>query len=686
MPLLRIVRLLAFSLVTISCAFLFVTSTKADYTFFDGFISDNISSEWSSVPGHPVPAISDGSLLFNVETNSRRFPYLYKIGSDIPIKELSFKFSYALDGGDYGSGIVITENARVDEGIPPNDVGDYIAAIYVLPNKKFYIFSPLCPITPECGISFSNRNAVFELDPDTLYEIKFKFSKEKLKIYVNNVLESSLSMSDYRADDIFIGNPEVTDTPKTWQDFRIDDVFIWYQTYDDAFPYYSQKDNRWKNVVYDNAKSWAGDNRDTIERWGCAITSVAMMLDKYDIKMPNGDVTNPEKINTWLKSQPDGYVGDGLLNWLAISRLVKQARLAGQASTDLEFIKSYGSPSDELSAGLYPIINEGGHFVTLFDQDADNWILNDPNDENRNIKAKTEPIVSVNTYKPSSTDLSYILLVYDQNTKLDVSYGGSIVGSSFVEYINDDVGSNQSPTSNLFYYAEPDDGAYRISVDTANDDSISIYTYDELGNVDVVEQQVPSGKSSWELMYIDNGTDPVIRRLDNDPPVYIGTNKFDGWYNAPQTAVFNFEDANLPSDFVMPSCVIKTEGKGQFCKISTNVCDSENNCKNYDLESNRANIDLTPPKTPKYVMALGFKPYSLVSWSNSKEAERYLIEWGVDKNNLQHKTSSKNNWEWINTPKNSSFYYRVTAVDKAGNLSKPTPIYRVVVKSVIIRW
>lgn len=636
---------------------------------FDDLISldhYNVSSNSGTVE------INSGKLILSALGNSQHFPYVTlknQYLSDV-VTKVSIDFRYQ-SVGIFGAGVVIDDNY-------PNNGTEYDVG----KNSIAWTWNWGSPPKLRVG---RYPFLYTEIPGQNLtHNLTVRGTPGQYEILLDGAYQGTTN-STKSISSVWFGNPEIVETNSPWPTIEISRIEIESHN-QEKFPYFSQKDPAWKDLPYDNASVWAGESASSIERWGCAITSVAMMLDKYDIKMPNGDVTNPEKINTWLKSQPDGYVGNGLLNWLAISRLVKQARLAGQASTDLEFIKSYGSPSDELSSGLYPIINEGGHFVTLFDQDADNWILNDPNDKNRNTKAKTEPIVSVNTYKPSNTDLSYILLVYDQNIKLDVSYGGSIVGSSFVEYINDDVGSNQSPTSNLFYYAEPDDGAYRISVDTANDDSISIYTYDELGNVDVVEQQVPSGKSSWELMYIDNGTDPVIRRLDNDPPVYIGTNKFDGWYNAPQTAVFNFEDANLPSDFVIPSCVIKTEGKGQFCKISTNVCDSENNCKNYDLESNRANIDLTPPKTPKYVMALGFKPYSLVSWSNSKEAERYLIEWGVDKNNLQHKTSSKNNWEWINTPKNSSFYYRVTAMDKAGNLSKPTPIYRVVVKSVIIRW
>jgi len=40
-------------------------------------------------------------------------------------------------------------------------------------------------------------------------------------------------------------------------------------------------------------------------------------------KMLDGGVANPSSINTWLLSQPDGYIDSGMVNWLAITRLTK---------------------------------------------------------------------------------------------------------------------------------------------------------------------------------------------------------------------------------------------------------------------------------------------------------------------------------------------------------------------------
>jgi hypothetical protein len=51
------------------------------------------------------------------------------------------------------------------------------------------------------------------------------------------------------------------------------------------------------------------------------------MVFKYNgvKKLPNGKELNPDTLNNWLITQKDGYIGNGMVNWLALSRLSKQA-------------------------------------------------------------------------------------------------------------------------------------------------------------------------------------------------------------------------------------------------------------------------------------------------------------------------------------------------------------------------
>src|SRR5688572_30899130 len=40
--------------------------------------------------------------------------------------------------------------------------------------------------------------------------------------------------------------------------------------------------------------------------------------------LPNNAELSPASLNDWLNAQPDGYLGEGAINWLAVSRLTQQ--------------------------------------------------------------------------------------------------------------------------------------------------------------------------------------------------------------------------------------------------------------------------------------------------------------------------------------------------------------------------
>lgn len=520
-----------------------------------------------------------------------------------------------------------------------------------------------------------------------LHNLKISGSPGMYEIYLDDIFQGTTNSSK-QIDSLWFGNPDIVSTTSSWPVIEIDRIQINNAVAVPSFPYLSQRDPAWKDLPYDNASVWAGDQANTIERWGCAITSVAMVLREYGVKMPNGDEANPDKINGWLLSQPDGYIGNGLLNWLAISRMTRESRESGHADKDLEFTKSFASPSDELTAGLFPIIDEGGHFVTLFDQSEDSYLLNDPNNATRSSKLKSELIRSVNTYYPSNTDLSYIMIVTDPLIDINATYSGSAVGTKYDEEISDDVGSGGTGPGRILYIPKPSAGDYTLTVSNTKSDEgpIKIYSYDTNGNVDVTTQPVTPGSSNWVVSYNPDGTDPTISELDTTPPSYTGTNSFTGWYNQPQIATFSFADPNMPSDFVSPTCTISREGKNRTCSVNVLVCDKYNNCASHNLTSNPANIDLRPPGRVKHVWGIGVRPFSLISWTPSRDATKYIVNWGTDKSSLTNQIETRDNWLWLPTPKVRHIYVKVTAADRAGNLSKASQVEKINVTPYYWRW
>lgn len=663
---------LLLKLVCILLVGIFYPSTV--FAFVDEFDSQSSLDNYIVSTNSGAVEINSGKMILSAPNSSKQYPYVllkshYFSGE---INTISIDFRY-LSLGLFGAGIVIDDN-------------------YPINGSNYNVGSNSIAWTWNWGSPPKLRVGRFPFTYSDIpgqnlsHNLKITGVPGQYEIYLDDVYQG-LTNSTKQLASLWFGNPDLVDTTSSWPVIEIERIEISSPS-QPPLPYFSQKDPAWKDLPYDSASVWAGGETASIERWGCAITSVAMVLKEYGIKMPNGEEANPDKLNTWLSAQPDGYIGNGLLNWLAISRLARDARENGQAETDLEFVKSYGSPSDELTSGLYPIIDEGGHFVTLYDQNVDSYLLNDPNDATRSSRPKSEWIKSVNTYTPSDTDLSYILLVIEEGASLVAKYLDNNVGETYLEEISDDVGDHGSGKYNVVYIAKPSSGDYKLNINNAGPTSslLKIYSYDTNGKVDMLEQSVSTGSSDWMFSYHSDGTDPQIVELDTTAPTYIGTNSFSGWYNTPQTAVFNFVDPNLPSDYVSPTCQIGTEGKNKTCSVSPTVCDKYNNCETFNLTSNPANIDLTPPSPIKHVWGMGMRPFSIVGWSPSRGAVKYIVEWGVDKNSLTNRVYSRDSWAWLPTPKVKQIYIRVVAEDRAGNLSTPSKLEKLNVHPHYWRW
>lgn len=270
-------------------------------------------------------------------------------------------------------------------------------------------------------------------------------------------------------------------------------------------PLLKQTSNPWQSNEYDSATLWNPGNP-TINAWGCALTSAAMVFQYHGItKLPDNSSLDPGTLNTWLKSQPDGYVRNGLVNWLALSRLSKVAKPNNpDFSYDaLEYRRINGEDkpklTEDLQNGIPGILEEPGHFIVGKGISGASFLINDPFYTRTDLSEYSNTFLSLGRYVPSNTDLSYIMLVVNQGVDVSVSSpSGSIVGESFTgQPLVDD----QNPAEDsgdplkIIYLPKPENGVYEINISAGSEMAyvLEAYMYDQNGNVKKINFEGTAG-------------------------------------------------------------------------------------------------------------------------------------------------------------------------------------------------
>lgn len=260
-------------------------------------------------------------------------------------------------------------------------------------------------------------------------------------------------------------------------------------------PYFSQKDLRWAGVEYDAAKQWGGSTW-SIKDWGCAVTAATMVLRYHNIStLPDGTELTPGSLNSWLKTQIDGYLQGGYLNWLALTRLARQFHQSHPTIPSLEYRRSsYTAESARTAFDEYrpPIFNLQGHFVTGTGINAAGNLLfiHDPFYQER-TSLNPNAVLSMRELIPSFTDLSYLLITTDENSLVRVLSGDTVLGSTMLEpAITNDQGEKQ-PGLSLLELPKPDDGSYSIEIsrNTPGQYTLNIYAYGTTGDVELLRVQ-----------------------------------------------------------------------------------------------------------------------------------------------------------------------------------------------------
>jgi hypothetical protein len=291
--------------------------------------------------------------------------------------------------------------------------------------------------------------------------------------------------------------PSPTNTPIPLPSFDVPDM--------------KQYDPSWKNSIYDTAYLWSGNP--TIERWGCALTSASMILNYYN--HPN----TPATLNNWLVRQNDGYLSNGLINWLAVSRYSNIG--SNSSSPALEYQRQAGQNSNlvnELVSGRPAILNVPGHFVVAKSQLDNSFGINDPAYSDRQTLASyNNSFSSLISYKPTHTDLSYILITYPANVTLNVydPNGNLITGFNYLtESIQDPLDPTKfSPDPlGVFEYPTPQKGEYKVEVLGDGTYQLSTYIYDITGNVSVNRQKGKLENGDMDLIKVNVRERPFFER------------------------------------------------------------------------------------------------------------------------------------------------------------------------------
>lgn len=264
-----------------------------------------------------------------------------------------------------------------------------------------------------------------------------------------------------------------------------------------------QTDDPWGSQIYDSAKSWnPADPR--IYSWGCALTSAVMVLRYHGlIDMPDGTELNPETVNAWLLKQPDGYIREGWVNWLALSRLSKLAAHINRITKfdALEYKREAGDMAAETlkedlqgyndTTGIHfpDVLEEPGHFIVAKGFNNDTFDINDPYYSRNTLnEGYANTFLSVGRFVPSHTDLSYVMLVSDPGVDLTVLDGsGNKVGDQFMQQplVNPTDPNQHNSALKMFYIAQPKDGNFKILSDSGDNRSYKItgYLYQADGEV-----------------------------------------------------------------------------------------------------------------------------------------------------------------------------------------------------------
>lgn len=593
----RVVSKLLLAVSVFSFSFLFALNSKvlAGSLFSDNFNTYDLDSNKWIVLNETDTQILTGEYLNvrNIDAKSSAF-----IENSLPFNinnDINFKIRFKFNSLSFGSGIALNDTPvplRIVNGDP--NIDDWTIFVWPTSPSTFKVFSVACP---EVGSCLPTDNPLFTVSGSPAvdwHDLVIVYSNGKYGIKLDDS-EYKYTVATTRSPKyVWIGNPMIT------QGTTFTNLFVDYiDVFDSAssFPYYSQTDARWGGLPYDRASTWA-DGDATIGRWGCALTSVSMVLKNYGVKDLSGVEATPDILNTWLTGEPDGYIAGGLLNWLAVTRYAHESYVAGKATSELEYTRGSGIPPT-----LPSIVNEGGHFVVAHASESAQLAINDPNDVTRTSKSLTDSYFTYHVFSPSFTDLSYFLLTAKMEWAVNLTdeLGNNVPIDWQTEQLN---GTDGTAGASILIglVPKPASGVYHLRIDAPTDESGELYLYDQTGAVEKELLTVATGRNDWEINFDKTSLpDTATTTLDlSPPPIPTLLSPADGTTRDTAGMVMDWSDVVDPSTPVTYKYRSSWSG-GSYGPVSTGTnsyiaasgspehtylwsvqaCDSANNCSEW---------------------------------------------------------------------------------------------------------
>lgn len=290
-------------------------------------------------------------------------------------------------------------------------------------------------------------------------------------------------------------------------------------------PLIKQTDLQWKDVSYDHASVQNLNCGKTIADCGCALTSLAMILNFHGVtKSPEGKPTNPATLNEYFNKNTQcvssGCVSQGYafgnVIWNAADRYSAEAFKKFGTQKIVSFNDAPSTlwdnklVADDIKNNQPVIarVQKNEHWAVITGTDQDTFVINDPrNDVNRlNQKPYLNTAYNIRRFKKTSSDFSSLefttkypgtIEVTDPKGRINVGIPNTNVSSSIL-----------SSSNNTVTIGTPLEGEYRVVLSSSTSTvPLAVHASDSVGSVKikVFEQTNPYMESvRYEYKFIYN--------------------------------------------------------------------------------------------------------------------------------------------------------------------------------------
>lgn len=349
------------------------------------------------------------------------------------------------------------------------------------------------------GFSLHSATVPFNLQLNKEYSIYLFYSKEKIELFIDGV---KVFVTDQFWSPPIHGGKfglKISTGSVAHSQAYFDQIEI--KEFKSKNVIFKQNNPLWATKIYDHADLWSAEP--SMSNWGCALSSAAMLLRAYDYHyLPSGEEIDPWSLNQWLITQSDGYIADGLLNWLALSRLSKTlSDESNNSLPKLEFSYFRGSEEenlamlkDNLNDDTVQVAATTEHFFLVNDylMDHNDFAIRDPLYEYDFLSERSEKIDSLRLFKPSFTDLSYLLVVLPKEVAF--SLADEMGEIEDLQIVTEEITTELEKIGDgykLVHYSKPESAMLNLLLDASlfNQelaDKVKLYIYDQNGQLQLI--------------------------------------------------------------------------------------------------------------------------------------------------------------------------------------------------------